>query len=379
MDKQPLKIGPKIRPPSAIDRLNNRVLSTPLSSHISVPPDRLIINERNVRDTFKSLADLSAFMDQIGWPEDALRGGLEDPLEWIEQLKADDIPGRLDQFKRVVQLALSIEKDGQLQAVGGVPHGDKYRIILGSTRVMACSLLDKNVELRIMTARDTVSELRAHLAENLNRENLTFAEATEGYLRLFQTLLDAGEIKQISISQVMKYLGLSRTHSRRWRSVLVSALNDTDYRTRILNGTITSLEKADALTRTKQPSQAKTIHCSTDAQDMENGGNRSAEQIGEPDRSPTGMAAAKKCSDKVSSSSTSDKLYESCNLEVIERLLTSLFRTEAEFQVGIDTQVSERIHSYISSRQSRLTKPSDAFVHFQWLIDTVCDVDPIEQ
>lgn len=370
MDNLPPKLAPRIRPLSAIARLQHQAQSTPKSNHLLVAPDKVVINKENVRDTFRSLEELSAFMRHIEWPVDALRGGLEDLQTRLDELASLDAPReQLDRFRRIVQLALDIEREGQLQAVGGVPQGDHYRIILGSTRVMACWLMGRDVELRIMPQQDAVSELRAHLAENLSRENLTFAETARGYLRLFGELMDAEQIQQISITQVMKHLNLSRTHSRRWRSVLNLARNDEAYRTKILNGTITSLERADALTR-QSNSRSNQKLGNSEAQSATNGRKVTSPLPSSSDdnKGTTGSV--------ITMTNNPVNIENDYDLASVERLFTSLFRAEAQFQMGIDTQLAGRIDSYIGSHQNLLSKPSDLFIHVQWLMDTVCQLPP---
>lgn len=218
-----------------------------------VPISRVNINAQNVRKTFTSLESLSEFMSQIGWPDDALNGGLEDPLQWIEELDAVSEEDK-QAFQKIVQRALSIQSVGQLQPVGAIKNGDRYDIVFGSTRAMACYLLKKDIAITVLEDSDSLSALKAHLFENIERDNLSFTETATGYLRLFEMLLASNEVDLISRSTVMKTLNLSRTHSLNWSKILNNALSNEDYCSLLLGGEFSTYR--DAISYLKENSES---------------------------------------------------------------------------------------------------------------------------
>ena len=239
------------RPANSIDRVKthnesyNSNENRSQQRHLSVPVSHISINAKNVRNTFKSLKELQQFTLEIGWPTSSLTEQIEDPLDWIEQNRTGHNAQKIDAFIKVVELALSISRVGQLQAAAAVKLDiDQYRVIYGSTRVMACYLLNRNVDLQIIDPLNEYDELLSHLTENLQRDNLSFSETLTGYQQLFELMIAEQKIEGISRSVIMKTLGMSRTQAGRWHSILSQAKKDIGYRKTIESGSITSMMDA---------------------------------------------------------------------------------------------------------------------------------------
>lgn len=379
-----VRIAAGVRPPSALDRLSDSQAETG-NEYLSIPTGKVTINATNVRNTFKSLAELERFSHEIKWPEDGLDGGLEDPIEWIERARGADDEQPWSCFTRIVKMALSIRTDGQLQPVGVVKEGNGYRVVLGSTRVMACWLLRRNVDVRVMSDTDALSELRAHLAENLDRENLSFAETAAGYLRLFDLLIEQGEIQEITRSAVMSTLNLSRTHALRWRSVLNAARSDSEFRDALVKGSIDSLNEAYNRTRPKPETEVENAPGNV----LEGEGNPPAGKDS-PDSPPEkaddniapldsgngiqeGNQHSPETSDILSHSEPGSTKEPPFFAEEAQRLSNALFTMELEYQLAHNPQSAERIRSYLDSGSLTVSSKGDALRHVQWLIDVVAE------
>lgn len=238
------------RPRTAIDRAkidatNRRSDSnngTNLPRQILVELSQVIINENNIRNTFRSLEELNDYFQSYKFPVDAFDGDVE-LLDWIQVNINDDDPQKLA-FAKVISVALSIKANGQLQPAGGVLEDGKYRIIYGSTRAMACYLLNRSLSIQVLEPTDRSTELKQHLFENIRRDDLTFTETTKGYIWLFNMLMDSGAIDDISRKTIMNELGISRTWAGKWNRVIKLCNEDPDYRSLVLSGNITSLNEA---------------------------------------------------------------------------------------------------------------------------------------
>lgn len=282
----------KIRPhtQSVIEKLKSSSLinipkptvSNTDSTLLFVPVSQIRINPNNVRKTFTSLESLAEFTIRINWPKNALNGNLEDPLRWIESL---DMVNDEDKFafQKIVQRALSIQSIGQLQPVGAIRSGDQYDIVYGSTRAMACYLLNQDIAITILDKFDSLSALKAHLFENLERDNLSFTETVTGYLRLFEMLLESKEIERISRSSVMKTLNLSRTQSLVWSKILSVATTEEAFKALLLNGEFAGYRDAiahiDSTYKRQQEIAPPVLNCPEISSDVETGKRNTHDNI----------------------------------------------------------------------------------------------------
>lgn len=221
----------------------------------SISTQRLSINPENTRRTFKSLEALDQFLAEIDWPMELLKNSSSaddsdsiGPLQWIESLSNERKDERLEWLSRIVELALDIQKQGQLQPALGYESTSGYQIITGSTRTLACHLLKQPVEVKLTGFDNYLSELRAHLAENRVRTDLTFEEELRANVNLFKALLEQKEIPHISISVVMRELNIAKTSAARWTTILKAAIDDESELERLASQSSSVRAASDLLT-----------------------------------------------------------------------------------------------------------------------------------
>lgn len=362
--KPKVKVRSGLRPATSIDRLSSTHAKEDGARFLSVPLHKIDINPDNVRDTFKTFKALEEFTKSIRWPENALDGGLDDPLEWLDEIEGADQQA-LERFKRVVEMALSIKELGQLQPAGAVSDGDRYRIVLGSTRAMGCWLLQRDVEISLIPARtDSATELMAHLAENLKRDDLSFTETASGYYTLFDLLINSGSIESITRKEVMVRLSLSRTHALRWRSVLLKAQEDIEFRSMLLNGELNSLTEAYAATRSEEPPGTKEI-----VQSVHTGKTDKHRPINSNEDSK--RLPAKPKQDGESDKRGNPEADSSFDPEKARKLLHLIFETAINHHQQQKPHIAEQIRNHLTTHCSAIQSKADALRHFAWLTDTV--------
>lgn len=369
--KPKVKIGSGVRPATSIDRLSSMQSGTDQKlKFLSFSTTLVDINVENVRNTFKTLEEVEQFKSSIEWPGDALNGGLNDPFEWLDSVPKTTDQHALSSFKRIVEMALSIQKLGQLQPAGAVAVDGRYRVILGSTRVMACSLLNREVDIHLLPDTiDSTTKLMAHLAENTKRENLTFTETADGYYRLFNLLIDSGEIEAITRKEVMSRLSLSRTHALRWRSVLVAASKDKGYQNKLLSGGFSSLAQAyddvrPEPTDTQQDRQSELINTCEENIQATLIGSESDTMIGSPvDSNGQASPGFREAKDEIGDHQASFIPDDA------ERLSRFIFDSAVHYMQSHKPDVASHIQSYIKTNGICVRSKADALEHFDWLLE----------
>ena len=98
-------------------------------------------------------------------------------------------PRRTFDTDALTQLAESIRQFGLLQPITvRVTSGNRYELIAGERRLRACRLLgETHIKATILNVSDADAALMT-MAENLQREDLSFFEEAEGYHRLIEEL-----------------------------------------------------------------------------------------------------------------------------------------------------------------------------------------------
>lgn len=234
------------RPANALERVHQDL------GNQTIPTKDLTINARNIRDTFRSLSELDAYLAEIGFPENVFDRD-QSPLDWLEEANSED-PKKHAALTKIVALALSIKDQGQMQPIGVIRQQDRsLRVVFGSTRAMACHLLKKKVDIKLLKRSDELQELKQHLFENIKRDDLSFSETATGYLRLLEALVAAGEIESISRKPIMKHLSMSRAWASKWNTILNEMLTNSDYAALVSNDEFTGLKTAYSYLRPIQP------------------------------------------------------------------------------------------------------------------------------
>lgn len=369
--KPKVKIGSGVRPATSIDRLSSMQSGTGTKpKFLSISTALVDINPDNVRNTFKTLEEIEQFKATLEWPSDALNGGLDDPLEWLDSAPKATDTHALSSFKRIVEMALSIQKLGQLQPAGAVAVDGRYRVILGSTRVMACSLLNREVEIHLLPdAIDSTTKLMAHLAENTKRENLTFTETADGYYRLFSLLIESGAIETITRKEVMSRLSLSRTHALRWRSVLVAALEDKTYQNKLLSGEFRSLAQAYDDVRSEFSNTHKQ-HRTTPLKTSETiiPATESGSKDDKHDGSTKGSNGSSPPDFNEANGENSDDIALHFP-EDFEQLTRFIFNSTVRQLQNHKPDLAGRIQSHIENNGISVRSKADALEHIDWLMD----------
>jgi ParB family chromosome partitioning protein len=126
------------------------------------------------------------------------------PLEYIIANK--DQPRKYFDPNKIRELADSINSNGLIQPIIVKRiKDDEYRIIAGERRFRACTLLNLEKVPVIIKDLDSRSELECALIENIQREELSVIEESEGYLAL-------SELYNYSHAEIASSLGKSRSH-----------------------------------------------------------------------------------------------------------------------------------------------------------------------
>ena len=89
--------------------------------------------------------------------------------------------------EKIEELAQSIKACGLIQPLVVRRTGDGYQLVVGERRYLACKKLGwQKISATVKTLSDNDMAMIA-LIENLQRENLSFLEEAEAYLRLIET------------------------------------------------------------------------------------------------------------------------------------------------------------------------------------------------
>jgi hypothetical protein len=97
--------------------------------------------------------------------------------------------------KSIKRLEASMKKNGLLQPITVLPAGERYTIVFGLRRLVACILIDlKTIPAIVLPENIAPQDLCAYrIFENMNRENfkpLSLATEISNYLKLLQPALD---------------------------------------------------------------------------------------------------------------------------------------------------------------------------------------------
>lgn len=107
----------------------------------------------------------------------------------------------------LTELSDSIKANGILQNLTVVPHGDRYRLVIGHRRYAAGMLAGVELFPCVVSDMDYKQQLSTMLSENMQRADLTVIEQAEA----FQMMMDLGA----SVEAIADMSGFSRTTVKR--------------------------------------------------------------------------------------------------------------------------------------------------------------------
>lgn len=146
------------------------------------------------------------------------------------------------ELSKIQGLANSINNAGLLNPITVYKYSDKYRIIAGACRFLACNLIGKKeIECRILQAKPTIFELRLmQWFENTQRNDLTLFERLENIKSIMKNYASCDDrvIKARHLQDVLKF-------SKSQASIYANVLNSPfDIYSLIKNERINNLDKA---------------------------------------------------------------------------------------------------------------------------------------
>lgn len=338
---KPVRLSRK--PATSFER--GKGLSKDVDEYRNVDCKKIIVNAENVRDTFNSIEELKEFLETIFWPDDGIRY-LDDPVSWVEEKENILDDKRIHVFKNIVSMALSILKKGQIQPVTVKRTESRYQAIAGSTRVLACYLLNITVDIKIVETKSELEEFQIHLDENLQRENLTFVETFNGYKRLFELLVENNVVKEITRSTIMKQLSFSRTYAAKWNKILNTAISDESFCKEVMKGRFSSVNEAFEFVKPK--TEDKSSH---ETENSETNPNTSPSPLNinsEPETSSTSNDAETN-GNKNKTEAVISLDPNHFDLEGIEKFLVRIFSGEIHFHRHDETGCDEEIVEYLDS------------------------------
>lgn len=125
-------------------------------------------------------------------------------------IKAEDLEPHPDNPRKnlgdLTELTESIRKNGILQNLTVVKHGDKYRVVIGHRRLAAAKKAGLKEIPCTVAILDTRQQLCTMMEENMQRQDLTIPEQAYG----FQYMLKLGE----TIESIARKTGFSETTVR---------------------------------------------------------------------------------------------------------------------------------------------------------------------
>ena len=135
---------------------------------------------------------LSALLGDIEQEDNSLRTESIQTGDTVKELSLNDIDTDAEQPRKVFdeealkELADSIASVGVIQPIVVVPHGERYRIVVGERRFRASRMAGKTTIPAIVRSWDEMTRLKSALIENLQRENLNPIETAQGIRALME-------------------------------------------------------------------------------------------------------------------------------------------------------------------------------------------------
>lgn len=187
-------------------------------------------------------------------------------MQKLEYIEIDKLRPHPDNPRKdlgdLAELTESIRKNGIMQNLTVVEHGDEYRVVIGHRRLAAAEEAGLEKLPCVVADLDEREQCAMMLEENLQRSDLTVLEQAQG----FQMMLDLGE----TVHTIREKTGFSETTIRRRLKIaeldpdIVELKTESDGSFQL---TITDLAKLEKIGSVEQ--RNRILEDADDSQDLE--------------------------------------------------------------------------------------------------------------